>query len=111
MPAGFEKKVNGVEMVCKLLVGMQGRIDATRLFNDKLFGLFKNNYMTRSIWDPQLLVYHNGPLAASCASLTEVLRRGCSLRSAGIQVWPVSHLALLQDKSCLLWLSSPSLLT
>ena len=73
-PAGFEKKVNGVEMVCKLLVGMQGRIDATRLFNDKLFGLFKNNYMTRSIWDPQLLVYHNGPLAASCASLTEVLQ-------------------------------------
>ena len=30
--------------------------------------------MTRSIWDPQLLVYHYGPLAASCASLTEVLQ-------------------------------------
>ena len=37
---GFEKKApNGERMCCKVMVAMQGRIDATRLFNTNLFAI------------------------------------------------------------------------
>ena len=35
-PPGFEKKgANGERLVCEVLVGMQGRIDATRLYANR----------------------------------------------------------------------------
>ena len=70
---GFEKHAaNGERYVCKLNCGMQGRIDATRLFNVRLFALLlvKAN-MARALWDRQVIVYHNGPLAQTDKSLTE----------------------------------------
>ena len=40
-------------MVCKVNVGMQGRIDATRLFSNRLFDLMlATGVMSRSTWDP-----------------------------------------------------------
>ena len=71
---GFERTVNGERMVCKVNVAMQGRIDATLLFNTKLFDLLVLKAgMTRLQWDRQVAVYHVGPLRNSAASLSEVL--------------------------------------
>ena len=58
----------------KLNCGMQGRIDATRLFNGRLFALLlvKAN-MARALWDRQVIIFHNGPLAQTHKSLTEIL--------------------------------------
>jgi hypothetical protein len=74
--SGFEKKTpQGERMVCKLNVGMQGRIDATRMFNSRLFALLLVKAgMARSLWDRQVIIYHNGPLANSDKSLSEILR-------------------------------------
>ena len=72
---GFEKHAsNGERYVCKLNCGMQGRIDATRMFNGRLFALLlvKAN-MARALWDRQVIIYHNGPLAQTDKSLTEIL--------------------------------------
>jgi hypothetical protein len=61
-------------MACKVNVGMQGRIDATRLFNSRLFGLLlvKAN-ITRALWDRQLMIYHVGVTANTDMALSEIL--------------------------------------
>ena len=72
---GFEKYAsNGERYVCKLNCGMQGRIDATRLFNGRLFALLlvKAN-MARALWDRQVIIYHNGPMVQTDKNLTEIL--------------------------------------
>ena len=50
------------------------RIDATRLFNGRLFALLlvKAN-MARALWDRQVIIYHNGLLAQTDKSLSEIL--------------------------------------
>ena len=62
-------------MACKVNVAMQGRrIDATLLFNTKLFDLLVLKAgLTRLMWDKQVAIYHVGPLANTSASLSEVL--------------------------------------
>ena len=72
---GFERRDErtGERFACKLNVGMQGRIDATRIFNDRLHSILGKAECLRSLWDPQLNIYHNGPLKGTDASLTEVL--------------------------------------
>ena len=67
-------------MVCKVHVAMQGRIDATRLFGERLWQLLKKADWIRSLWDPQLGIYHKGPCKDSSASLGEVLR---AIKGAG----------------------------
>ena len=72
---GFEKfDDSGEKMVCKLKVGMQGRIDATSLFNNRLFALLlvKAGVM-RALWDRQLMIYHQGVTVKSDLPLSEVL--------------------------------------
>ena len=72
---GFERRdSDGNRMVCKLNVGMQGRIDATLLFNTRLFAiLLQKANMTRLMWDKQMVVYHHGPHVNSDASLSTIL--------------------------------------
>ena len=71
---GFEKSVDGVKMVCKLSVGMQGRIDATSLFNNRLFSLLLVKAgITRALWDRQLMIYHTGATVGTDLALSEVL--------------------------------------
>ena len=72
---GFERRTTaGERMVCKVNVGMQGRIDATRLFNTNLFRiLLQRAHMTRLVWDKQVAVFHNGPGIGTVMSLSEVL--------------------------------------
>ena len=59
-------------MACKVLVGMQGRIDATRLFNMRLMRLLANAGCVRFMWDRQIICYHSGPLERSDASLSDI---------------------------------------
>ena len=72
---GFEQvSPEGERMACKVNVAMQGRIDATLLFNTKLFDLLVLKAgLTRLMWDKQVAIYHVGPLANTSASLSEVL--------------------------------------
>ena len=72
---GFEQVTDkGERMACKVNVAMQGRIDATLLFNTKLFDLLVLKAgMTRLMWDKQVAIYHVGPLVNTAASLSEVL--------------------------------------
>ena len=61
-------------MVCKVNVGMQGRIDATRLFNTNLFRiLLQRANMARLLWDKQVAIYHNGPGVGTTMALKDVL--------------------------------------
>ena len=48
---GFHRTINGVKAVCEVNVGMQGRIDATLMFNTRLFALMlvKAN-VCRALW-------------------------------------------------------------
>ena len=71
---GFTKlNARGERMVCEVNTAMQGRIDATRLFSDKLFGLLERADWMRSLWDPQLCIYHNSKLKNTSAPLSEIL--------------------------------------
>ena len=60
-------------MVCEVLVGMQGRIDATRLFSDRLFKILLKAGCMRLMWDRQIVVYHKGPGTGTDNSLTQVV--------------------------------------
>ena len=74
-PLGFQKKgPNGEKMVCKLLVGMQGRIDATLLFDQAFVKILKDLGFVPLLWEPKLFEYHNTALAGSDASLTDIIR-------------------------------------
>lgn len=89
---GFEKfDDDGERMVCELHVGMQGRIDATRLFSDKLFGLLIKHNIVRSLWDNQLCIYHIGSLVNTTASLTEVLKSFDGIEDTPPQQAPLGY--------------------
>ena len=93
---GFEKTAtNGERYVCKLNCGMQGRIDATRMFNGRLFALLlvKAN-MARALWDRQVIIYHNGPLAQTDKSLSEILLSIKHAKDAPAQQPPVGYAVL-----------------
>jgi hypothetical protein len=73
-PAGFERRNSrGERMALQILVGMQGRIDATLLFSTRLFKLLANARMFRCMWDSQVVIYHVGPLVGTDSSLTDIL--------------------------------------
>ena len=72
---GFERRSkNGERMVCHVHVGMQGRIDATRLFNTRLFQLLIDKAdMTACLHDKQLVIFDTTPHCGTTSSLTETL--------------------------------------
>jgi hypothetical protein len=66
----FERRTEtGERMACEVLVGMQGRIDATRLFNSRLMAILRRANCYNLLWDRQLVVYHDSSLARTDASL------------------------------------------
>ena len=91
MPAPtFERfDERGVRLVCELLVGMQGRIDATRLFNDRLMKILLKSGCMRFLWDRQVVVYLNGPGAGTDMSLIDVLTKIRGHKDTGAQQPPV----------------------
>ena len=93
---GFERRTtDGKRMACKVNVAMQGRIDATLLFNTKLFDLLIHKAgMTRLMWDKQVAVYHIGPLTKTTASLTEILLAIKSATDSAPQQPPVGYAIL-----------------
>ena len=44
---------DGAPMVCEILVALQGRVDAARLFGDRLEQIIFKLGGTRSTWDPK----------------------------------------------------------
>ena len=71
---GFSvKDENGVSMVCEILVALQGRVDAARLFGDRLEQIIFKLGGKRSTWDPKVYIFHFGPLTDTSASLGDVL--------------------------------------
>ena len=89
---GFEKRsASGERMVCKVLVGMQGRIDATRMFTQRLFKMLSDAGGMRTLWDAQLCIYHNGPKANTDASLLEKLQAIDGAKDSDPQQPPVGY--------------------
>ena len=71
---GFNvKDENGMSMVCEILVALQGRVDAARLFGDRLEQIIFKLGGKRSTWDPKVYIFHFGPLIDTSASLKQVL--------------------------------------
>jgi hypothetical protein len=71
---GFNVKTkDGAPMVCEILVALQGRVDAARLFGDRLEQIIFKLGGTRSTWDPKVYLFHFGPLVNTSATLGEVL--------------------------------------
>ena len=71
---GFEEYgPNGEKLVCRVLVGMQGRIDATKLFNDRKRDILIDAGFTPCLWDPKCFIYNQTELQGTDASLTEII--------------------------------------
>ena len=81
----------GRHMACKVLVGMQGRIDATRLFNNQLMTIFVKSKCVRLLWDRQLVCYHTGPLVGSDSSLSDILLAIKGHKDTSPQTAPVGY--------------------
>ena len=91
-PSGFEKSVNGVKYVCELKVGLQGRIDATAMFNNRLFSLLLVKAgITRALWDRQLMIYHHGSTVGSDLALSKVLTTIKTEKDTDGQLPPVGY--------------------
>ena len=89
---GFEREVDGVRMVCKLTVGMQGRIDATSLFNNRLFALLLVKAgIARALWDRQLMIYHHGSTSGTSLPLSELLTKIKTEKDTDAQQQPVGY--------------------
>ena len=71
---GFDRYTKeGKRMALQVFVGLQGRIDATRLFNQRLMEILEKAGCVRLLWDRQLICYHSGPHVKSDESLTTIL--------------------------------------
>ena len=60
-------------MICEILVALQGRVDAARLFGQRLEQILFKLGARRSTWDPKAYFFHFGPLTDTAATLDEVL--------------------------------------
>ena len=56
-------------MVCEILVALQGRVDAARLFGDRLEQIIFKLGGIRSTWDPKVYLVRFGPLINTSATL------------------------------------------
>ena len=90
---GFEKRdEQGERLCCKVNVAMQGRIDATRLFNTNLFViLVEKAGMMRLLWDKQMAIYHHGPHENSSESLSTILMAIKTATDTTAQQAPVGY--------------------
>ena len=71
---------------------MQGRIDATRLFNTNLFAILVGKAgMMRLMWDKQVAVYHHGPHENSSESLSTILMAIKDAKDSDGQEPPVGY--------------------
>ena len=92
---GFEKRnEKGERMACRLKVLMQGRIDATRGFNDRLMKILIRGGAVRLLWDRQMVVYHHGPHEGTDAPLIQVLTDIQSATDTPAQQPPVGYCIL-----------------
>ena len=69
-------------MVCEILVALQGRVDAARLFGDRLEQIVFELGGTRSTWDPKAYCFDFSPLVNTSATLGEVLESCKKMESA-----------------------------
>ena len=80
---GFSvKDTDGSPMVCEILVALQGRVDAARLFGDRLEQIVFELGGARSTWDPKLYYFDFSPLVNTSATLGEVLKSCKKMGSA-----------------------------
>ena len=92
---GFEERGDGTthplgaKLVCKVNAGLQGRIDATRLFDDRVVRLFRNVDFMPSLWDKKLFTYENLPKADGDRTLTEKITLASTLPDSDSQQPPV----------------------
>jgi hypothetical protein len=89
---GFDRyDSRGRRMACKVLVGMQGRIDATQLFNSRLMLILIKSGCVRLLWDRQLVCYHHGPHVGSDEPLSTILRSVKGHEDTAPQTQPVGY--------------------
>ena len=55
-------------MICEILVALQGRVDAARLFGQRLEQILFKLGARRSTWDPKAYFFHFGPLTDTSAN-------------------------------------------
>jgi hypothetical protein len=72
------KDTDGSTMVCEILVALQGRVDAARLFGDRLEQIIFALGGKRSTWD----LFDFSPLVSTSATLGEVLQSCKKMESA-----------------------------
>jgi hypothetical protein len=71
---GFKKRdVDGLALICEILVAHQGRIDSARLCGQNVHKLLVAVGCRTLIWAPKVYLFHSGALALTSASLSEVL--------------------------------------
>ena len=56
------KAFSAFPMICEILVALQGRVDAARLFGQRLEQILFKLGARRSTWDPKAYFFHFGPL-------------------------------------------------
>ena len=76
------KDTDGSTMVCEILVALQGRVDAARLFGDRLEQIIFALGGKRSTWDPKCYLFDFSPLVSTSATLGEVLQSCKKMESA-----------------------------
>ena len=81
-PGFAVKDTDGSTMVCEILVALQGRVDAARLFGDRLEQIVFELGGTRSTWDPKAYCFDFSPLVNTSATLGEVLESCKKMESA-----------------------------
>ena len=72
-PPGFIETIDGEPAVAEVLVSLQGRIDAARLFSGAFEKLLVKCGCRVLTWDPRCYVLHTGPLAGTAEDLEKVL--------------------------------------
>ena len=81
-PGFAVKDTDGLTMVCEILVALQGRVDAARLFGDRLEQIIFALGGRRSTWDPKCYLFDFSPLVSTSATLGEVLQSCKKMESA-----------------------------
>ena len=81
-PGFAVKDTDGLTMVCEILVALQGRVDAARLFGDRLEQIIFSLGGRRSTWDPKCYLFDFSPLVSTSATLGEVLQSCKKMESA-----------------------------
>ena len=82
--------------MCKVSVGLQGGIDATRIFDDRFVKLVERVQFVSSLWDKKLRMYCNLPKQDRDLTLSEKIKLASSLPDSEPQQPPVGWAAFGQ---------------